>query len=120
MSFVSALKRQPGGRIWCVGGGVLASALVSAGLIDEIDLFIQPIVLGEGVPLWVPPMTTRSFSLVEARSWPGDLVQVRYRLSDTGVTDEQRARTKAVTVGGVWHNRAGRMHQYARPPGLRA
>ena len=80
VAFVSALKRQPGGRIWCVGGGVLASALVSAGLVDEIDLFIQPIVLGDGVPLWVPPMTTCSLSLVEARSWPGDLVQVRYRL----------------------------------------
>jgi len=80
VSFVSALKRRPGGRIWCVGGGVLASALVSAGLVDEIDLFIQPVVLGDGVPLWVPPMTTRSLTLIEAKSWPGNLVQVRYRV----------------------------------------
>lgn len=80
VTFVSALKRQPGGRIWCVGGGVLASALVSAGLVDEVDLFIQPIILGDGVPLWVKPMTPRSLTVVEARSWPGDLVQVRYRL----------------------------------------
>ncbi len=48
------------GASGCVGGGASRPHSSRAGLVDEIDLFMQPIVLGDGMPLWVPPMTTRS------------------------------------------------------------
>lgn len=50
--FVRDLKSRPGGKIWLMGGGVLASSLLSAGVIDELGLNIHPIVLGEGTPLF--------------------------------------------------------------------
>ena len=78
--FVRRLKQQAGGRIWLIGGGELASLLVSAGLVDEIDLFVQPVVLGDGIPLWRPPLRERHLELVEARPWPGGLAELRYRV----------------------------------------
>ena len=45
---VARLKAQPGGGSISVGGLVLASALASAGLIDEYRLYYVPILLGSG------------------------------------------------------------------------
>jgi len=86
VTYVRRLKDGAGGRIWLIGGGALASTLVSAGLVDEIDLFVQPVVLGDGIPLWRPPLRRRDLELLETRAWPGDLVQLRYRVRDGGVT----------------------------------
>jgi len=79
VKFVSTLKRRPGGRIWLVGGGELASSLVGAGLVDEIDLYVQPVVLGDGIPLWRPPLESQKLELIEARALPGGLARLRYR-----------------------------------------
>jgi len=54
------------------GGGVIAGALVEAGLVDELDWFTAPIVLGEGGrpslvgPSPESPAVARRFSLVSA------------------------------------------------------
>ncbi len=80
VKFVRDLKRATGGRIWLVGGGELASTLMSAGLIDEVDLFVQPVILGDGIPLWRPPLDMRHLQLVEAKAWPGHLAEIRYRV----------------------------------------
>jgi len=78
--FVRALKTGDGKRIWLVGGGELASSLMSAGLVDEIDLFVQPVVLGDGIPLWRPPLERRGLDLIEACALPGGLAELRYRV----------------------------------------
>lgn len=78
--FVRKLKEEPGKRIWLIGGGELATTLMEAGLIDEIDLYVQPVLLGDGIPLWRPPMTTRLLELVETKSWPSGIAQLRYRV----------------------------------------
>lgn len=51
-AFVRALKSRPGGKIWLMGGGVLASSLIEAGVVDEVGLNIHPVVLGDGAPLF--------------------------------------------------------------------
>ena len=48
---IKELKRQPGKNI-LIGGTTLISALTQLGLIDEIRLLIQPIILGSGIPLF--------------------------------------------------------------------
>jgi dihydrofolate reductase len=49
-----------GGKdLWVVGGGVLASQYVAAGLLDLVRLTVVPTILGAGLPLFaepVPPM----------------------------------------------------------------
>ncbi len=61
---VRALKeRVSGGGIWLCGGGKLASCLEGAGLIDEYQLSVMPILLGEGIPLFSPPLPQRKLEL---------------------------------------------------------
>lgn len=43
------------GTVWLVGGANLADQFRQAGLIDEYQVFVIPIVLGRGVPLFGGP-----------------------------------------------------------------
>jgi dihydrofolate reductase len=45
-----ALLGAPG-RIWIVGGGATLAFCLRRGLLDEVSLFVMPILLGEGTPL---------------------------------------------------------------------
>ncbi len=48
---VAALKAAPGKDIWLYGGGELFRALLTAGLVDTVELAVIPVLLGAGVPL---------------------------------------------------------------------
>jgi len=77
--YVAALKAGEGGTIWLFGGGQLATALSGAGLVDEYLIAIQPILLGDGIPLWRSPHARTRLERASAQVWAGDLVVVRYR-----------------------------------------
>ena len=49
---VSTLKQQPGKNIVCHGGVRTAQALARLDLIDEYQLVVPPVALGEGEPLF--------------------------------------------------------------------
>lgn len=49
---VRALKQAPGKAIHAVGGASLVSNLLKAGLLDEIQLVVHPVLLGAGKPLF--------------------------------------------------------------------
>jgi dihydrofolate reductase len=78
VEFMRDLKTGQGGTIWLYGGGRLATALSDAGLVDEYLIAIQPILLGDGVPLWHSPHGTTRLERASAQVWTGDLVVVRY------------------------------------------
>ena len=46
------LKGQPGKVIYAVGGARLVSSLINFGLLDEIRLMVNPVVLGGGKALF--------------------------------------------------------------------
>jgi len=77
--FTSRLKTQDGGPIWLFGGGRLATSLSDAGLIDEYLIAVQPIILGDGIPLWPTPHERADLELVCARPWPEGIAELRYR-----------------------------------------
>lgn len=79
-AFVSGLKELAGGTIWLVGGGELNRTVLDARLVDEVRLFVQPIVLGSGVPLLASPHANRTLDLLGVREWPADVVELRYRV----------------------------------------
>jgi dihydrofolate reductase len=56
---VAAMKAQRGGDIWLYGGGVLFHSLLEAGLVDTVEPAVMPVLLGEGVPLLPPGVTTK-------------------------------------------------------------
>lgn len=47
-----AMAEAAGGKdLWVVGGGELAGAFADAGLLDEVVVYVAPVVLGAGSPL---------------------------------------------------------------------
>ena len=54
-STVAALRAEEGKDIWLGGGGELFRSLVDTDLVDTVEVGINPILLGQGIPL-VPPL----------------------------------------------------------------
>lgn len=52
IEFTRKLKEEAGGDIWLIGGGELITQFLNHNLIDEISLFIAPVILGEGISLF--------------------------------------------------------------------
>lgn len=83
VELVQHLSAQGHKRIWLVGGSQLASSFRAAGLITEYVLSIIPVFLGAGRPLFASSGAIENLRLVESKSYPSGLVQVRYvRASD--------------------------------------
>jgi dihydrofolate reductase len=78
--FVRRIKAAPGGGILVMGGGELGSALIDAGLVDEIGFSIHPVLLGGGSPAFLPFGRRIDLELIEARPIARECVLVRYRV----------------------------------------
>jgi dihydrofolate reductase len=48
---VTALKQQRGKAIWLFGGGSLFRSLLDLGLVDEVQVGVVPVLVGDGLPL---------------------------------------------------------------------
>jgi dihydrofolate reductase len=64
---VRELKQRPGKAIWLFGGGVLFRSLLDAGLVDEVQVAVVPVVLGDGLPLVAPPAKLAKLELRQHR-----------------------------------------------------
>jgi dihydrofolate reductase len=79
-AFVRDLRAQPGRGICVMGGGVLAGALLAAGVVDEVGLNIHPVLLGAGVPLFRDAGRRIALELIESRTIDGGCVLASYRV----------------------------------------
>ncbi|CAN5164573.1 dihydrofolate reductase family protein [soil metagenome] len=78
--FVGDLKKQEGKEICIMGGGDLARPLFEAGVIDEIGLNIQPVLLGSGVPLFHEMSRQIDLELLDCKPLKNGCVYVLYRV----------------------------------------
>ena len=67
--------------IMVMGGGELGSALLDAGVVDEIGFNIQPVLLGSGIPVW-HRMSQVDLELIECRGLKKGCVYVTYKVSN--------------------------------------
>jgi dihydrofolate reductase len=74
---IAELKARPGGDL-VIGGSVLASAFWAHDLIDELRLYVQPVLLGRGRLLFQPSDSRLSFRLAEVRPFANGVVLLRY------------------------------------------
>jgi len=63
---VSDLRARPGGEVHVLGSAQLVRTLLANDLVDDLNLMIEPIVLGGGKSIWPDDGTARNFELVEA------------------------------------------------------
>ncbi|MEL6133279.1 MAG: dihydrofolate reductase family protein [Bacteroidota bacterium] len=80
---ITSLQKTIQGNIWIVGGGQIVRSCMEAGIIDEYRLFLHPIVLGEGVPLFLTQPHRRSLKVVETRTYSNGMVELHYRKAST-------------------------------------
>lgn len=66
---INALKRQPGKDLIAWGGAAFAQSLSRLRLVDEYRLVLQPVVLGDGLPLFAGLTVPFLLDLVEARAY---------------------------------------------------
>ncbi|WP_311380011.1 dihydrofolate reductase family protein [Arthrobacter sp. ISL-72] len=74
---IAELKAQPGGDI-IVSGPNLASTFMRHRLIDELRIYVNPVVLGQGRPLFEAPDVRMNLRLEETRSFGNGVVLLRY------------------------------------------
>ncbi len=78
---VLALRERPGGDIYVYGSLSVAQTLLSAGLIDELVLMIEPITLGGGKSLFPSDGEARKFELTSATTSATGVQVCRYKPS---------------------------------------
>lgn len=74
------LKSTPGTDIYLCGGGDLAGWLLDRQLIDVLKVKLNPLVLGEGVPLFGASATAAGLELESAGAYDHGLHILTYRL----------------------------------------
>ncbi len=74
---VLALKAEPGGDL-VVGGADLGAAFMEHDLIDEYRVYVHPVVIGGGKPMFRPSGTKVDLRLAEARTFGNGVVLLRY------------------------------------------
>ncbi len=80
---VVKLKAQPG-KDMSVGGATIASALTRVGLIDEYQLFVQPVILGSGTLMFQRSGDTLNLRLIEMHTFHSGVVLLRYQPAGKG------------------------------------
>ncbi len=75
---MAKIKQQPGKDIWMIGSPTLARSFMELGLIDEYRIQVNPVVLGNGQPLFGDLAHPLRLRLLEARTITGGVALLRY------------------------------------------
>ena len=73
------LKKKPGQYMAIFGSGILGNALLDAGLIDEIRLMVNPVVLRQGRPLFHDGLGKLDLKLLNSRAFANGNVLLTYQ-----------------------------------------
>ncbi len=77
---VAAAAREATDKHVEIGGAGLASAAIELGLVDELRIFRNPIVVGGGTPFLPPVTTDMPLELIETRTFASRVIYERYAL----------------------------------------
>ena len=80
-TFAQRLRRTPGKNIWMMGGGGLIASFLDAGEIDEFDIHVIPVFIGEGIPLVAPRHRDVPLRQLASKKYPDGGVRLRYEVA---------------------------------------
>jgi dihydrofolate reductase len=75
---VTALKQQPGKNIGMTGSGTLVRYLLRHGLVDELHLFVFPLVLGSGTRLFPDGEQKLPLKVLGSETFETGVIHVTY------------------------------------------
>lgn len=78
MDEIRRMKHQPGKDMVAWGGATLVSSLMNLGLIDELRLMINPLVLGGGKALFKDVKERHSLKLIGVKPFKSAMVSLTY------------------------------------------
>jgi dihydrofolate reductase len=78
---IGELKAKPGGELQVHGSGALTRWLLENELVDEINLLVCPVVVGQGTRLFADAGPDIALDLVDSRAFPEGITLQVYRPS---------------------------------------
>ena len=79
---ISEIKKASSKNIYLCGGGALSEWFLEHGLIDEVRLKVNPIILGEGVKLFNSSNQTRRLHLTQHESFEEGMIILNYEVKN--------------------------------------
>ena len=74
------LKRLGDGDVWLVGGGNVVRQFLDEGLLDDMEIFVMPVLLGGGAPLFPESASQAGLVLEGVQSYPNGVVRLLYAI----------------------------------------
>lgn len=81
---IKQLKEQEGKNIWLIGGGQVNTLLFNENLIDEIYVFVMPIVIPDGIELFEAIPKESHLKLINTKTYSTGTVELKYAVSYKG------------------------------------
>jgi dihydrofolate reductase len=75
---IRGMKQQPGKDMLVFGGATLVSSLMNLGLIDELRLIVNPLILGGGKALFKDVQARHTLKLIQAKPLKSGKVALSY------------------------------------------
>jgi dihydrofolate reductase len=75
---INKVKQQEGKNIIIFGSPGASQSLLNEGLVDEFWLFVNPIILGKGMPLFKDITGTTKLKLVESKNFACGVIALHY------------------------------------------
>jgi dihydrofolate reductase len=81
---INKLKHAPGKEIIIFGSPSAAHSLMAAKLIDEFWLFVNPVLIGQGIPLFKGIQEITALALVDSHVFSSGVVCLHYKSARSG------------------------------------
>jgi dihydrofolate reductase len=75
---INKIKNQDGKNILIFGSPGASHSLMSEGLVDEFWLFVNPVLIGQGIPLFKNVTETIKLNLIESKTFSCGVIALHY------------------------------------------
>lgn len=97
--FVAGLKQEDGKDILVNGSGALVRTLMRDHLLDELRLYVHPVVVGSGIRLFDDDSQPVELDLVDSHTYDNGVTSLTYKPTGASDTDStSRERHQPITV----------------------
>jgi len=81
---INGIKNQAGRDILIFGSPSASMSLMRLGLIDEFWLFVNPVLLGQGKPLFKDATESTQLTLLESKKFASGVIALHYAINRIG------------------------------------